>query len=496
MAYKVLIVDDEAVFRNYIRQMGIWSREEFELAGEAGNTDEAMRMLALQNVDAVIFDVSMPGKSGVILSGMIASKYPSVSMVAVSSFDDYDYVREILKNGAHDYLLKYRLTEKQLETILRSLRDRNRNEPSWKTKEKLRRQAHDWFFGGGESPFTSDNSRKAITVIRFSLGKDLSDTTRETISEGISRILEENTTEKTDVLALRKDQECIVLLTRFYERISEAQIREILEHNKAVSEDIIYQIYLLRLNAVYCPVFFSDKAMRSYVLHKLEEKEGQERIQPMALTLTIGQQKRLLLMIENGDGERAAEFIREIFSGITEKKKSACFMIVRELLELIQKAAVEYQINLDFLPEDFQLYEYTKMRNKEKLADSIAGLYCNVIREIGENKKKEAGYSDIVQKAVKYLVEHYTQPITLRTVAEGIGTSASYLSRIFHDETGKTITDFMNEIRIKDSQEMLKNGYALKDVVGRCGFKNYNYFLKIFKKYTGKTPKEFLAEKE
>lgn len=56
-----------------------------------------MQFLAVQEIDIVILDVSMPGKNGVVLSGMIASQYPSLSMIAVSSFDDYDYVREILK---------------------------------------------------------------------------------------------------------------------------------------------------------------------------------------------------------------------------------------------------------------------------------------------------------------------------------------------------------------------------------------------------------------
>ncbi len=53
--------------------------------------------------------------------------------------------------------------------------------------------------------------------------------------------------------------------------------------------------------------------------------------------------------------------------------------------------------------EDFGLYEYAKMRDKDKLAASIAGLYSNVIREIGEQKKEEAGFLGIVEKAVSYL---------------------------------------------------------------------------------------------
>lgn len=76
-------------------------------------------------------------------------------------------------------------------------------------------------------------------------------------------------------------------------------------------------------------------------------------------------------------------------------------------------------------------------------------------------------------------------------MAADIGTNSSCLSRVFHEETGKTITDYMNEIRIEAAKKMLAEGYALKEIADKSGFKNYTYFLRIFKDYTGMTPKEY-----
>ena len=118
MKRSVLLVDDEKVFRNYIRQMKVWDGSDFFIAAEARSAEEALRLLEKQEINLVILDVSMPGKNGVFLSELIAAKYPQTAMIAVSSYDAYDYVREILKNGAHDYILKSRLTE---ETLLRAL---------------------------------------------------------------------------------------------------------------------------------------------------------------------------------------------------------------------------------------------------------------------------------------------------------------------------------------------------------------------------------------
>ena len=63
----------------------------------------------------------MPEESGVRLSEYIAKNHPDVKMLAISSFDTYDYVREILKNGAFDYLLKHQLSADLLLSVLQKI---------------------------------------------------------------------------------------------------------------------------------------------------------------------------------------------------------------------------------------------------------------------------------------------------------------------------------------------------------------------------------------
>ena len=74
-----------------------------------------------------------------------------------------------------------------------------------------------------------------------------------------------------------------------------------------------------------------------------------------------------------------------------------------------------------------------------------------------------------------------------------LGVNSSYLSRIFHEETGSTLTEYLNRIRVEKAKELLYEKHHLKEVVSLCGFKRYSYFLKIFKEYTDMTPKEFLS---
>lgn len=494
MALTILLVDDEPVFRTYIRQMKFWETGEFILTGEAGNGDEALNFLVKKETDIIIMDVSMPGKNGVELSEIISRKYPGLAIVAMSSYDAYDYVREILKNGAHDYILKSRLSEEFLVLTLRNVAVRLKGRSPWEAKMELRRQAREWLLGSGTNPFTSDNSRKVASIIKVK-GGGMTDRSAlpedHGLLDGIGKAAEAISRDSMDILACAKKPDKVVLLTRFYGMVSEAEIKKQLECNRILIEDTIRQIYHLRLEFFQCPFFFSDNSLKSFVLHKLEET-GTENAGGPSLSLSIGQHKRLLAAAEDHDGARAEQLVREIYHEIPAENTGLCIMVTKELLELIERVSVEYQIELDFLPREFMLFQYARVKSREALVSSIAGLYNNVLREICEKEEKEKGYSDVVKQAVRYEKEHYKEPISLRMIAEGIGVSSSYLSRIFHDETGLTVTDYLNTIRMEEARRLVGENVALKEVVSRCGFRSYGYFLRIFKEYTGMTPKEFL----
>ena len=165
MELSVLVVDDEKVFRDFVCQMILWKKENYVLSGTARGTKEALDFLGAHKVDVVLLDVSMPGENGVALSSQIAQKYPEVEMIAISGYDDYDYVRQILKNGAHDYILKSRLSEELLEQAFMQILERRHDSSQWERKRKLRGQAERWIFSNGTNPFTQNNSKKAALVL-------------------------------------------------------------------------------------------------------------------------------------------------------------------------------------------------------------------------------------------------------------------------------------------------------------------------------------------
>lgn len=112
--YDVLIVDDEAFSSEYVCSLLDWEKNGFVIRAVVNSAMQAMSVIAGGGVDIVLMDVMMPGLTGGDLARMIHKEYPRIKMLALSGYDDYDYVRQVLLNGASDYMLKHRLSSESL----------------------------------------------------------------------------------------------------------------------------------------------------------------------------------------------------------------------------------------------------------------------------------------------------------------------------------------------------------------------------------------------
>jgi NarL family two-component system response regulator LiaR len=102
---KVIIVDDHAVVRGGLRLFLI-AFEDLELAGEAGNGEQALRLCEKLEPDVVLMDLVMPGMDGVQATQVIRERYPQIQVIALTSFEEEELVQGALDAGAISYLLK------------------------------------------------------------------------------------------------------------------------------------------------------------------------------------------------------------------------------------------------------------------------------------------------------------------------------------------------------------------------------------------------------
>ena len=89
-----------------------------------------------------------------------------------------------------------------------------------------------------------------------------------------------------------------------------------------------------------------------------------------------------------------------------------------------------------------------------------------------------------------YIITHYTEKITYQLLADKFFTSPSTVAVIIKNFKGKTLKEYITELRMEDAEHMLKNGQiSLYKIAEFCGYKEYSAFYKAYKKYFGVVPK-------
>lgn len=103
--------------------------------------------------------------------------------------------------------------------------------------------------------------------------------------------------------------------------------------------------------------------------------------------------------------------------------------------------------------------------------------------------------SEIIKKAIQYISKNFASPLTLEEVAKHVHLNPAYFSTLFKQSNGSSFKEYLNMVRIEESKRLLQNtDYSLIDIAIATGFEDQSYFSKVFKKYTGLTPKQFRKE--
>ena len=159
---------------------------------------------------------------------------------------------------------------------------------------------------------------------------------------------------------------------------------------------------------------------------------------------------------------------------------------------LLRKAAENggvHPIYLDSISSTFAR-KIEQLTSTESVQDLMVEMFKSYCRLVKKHSMKQ--YSAPVQKAIIYIDSDLTANLTLSAIAQTQNVSASYLSWLFKQETGETITEHVNQKRIKKAMNLLETtNLQVQTIAQHCGILDVQYFSKVFKKYTGKTPKEY-----
>jgi two-component system response regulator YesN len=538
--YNVMIVDDEPLVRHDLRMLLDWERHGFALSGEAANGVSAMELLRECRPHIAIIDMHMPGMDGLQLCKQIASEYPEIRIIVLSSYDHYDYVRETLKNGAVDYLLKHRMNAEHLLEVLTRIADglaaerRNRNEEArrlatWSQLQlsAARHDLQEMLLGVQErdeaalsglneyfSAHVGPSPRivvAALQIVNYLLIADAqTELEKSRVMHTIVDLCQQTVGEPACGIAAYVDEGTFVVLLALPEVMrSELQVGGVVSGLLQRMEHSVRLATNLRVCSGSAPVMMSMRevgvgyeracaALRKSSGLMAFVPERQEMPNVSAWGLTIQQEKELLAAVDQRNADYAERIVRGILAGLSkDAPQGAAPHLVRELLALAGKVARRLGLPPIRLTEEAARFASEPVQDSdwEQLTQWIALVYTDLLRQLGGDPEEDS-YSVHVRNAIRFASEQYRQPISLEAAAEQAGISSSYLSRIFREETGVPFTEYVNKVRIQKAMQMMDAGdRKIKEIYEKVGFTGYNYFFKVFKMTAGVTPKEYLKLK-
>jgi len=115
----VFIVDDEKLIRDGMKKLLKWEENGFVICGEAVNGRDALSAILSSTPDIVLTDLRMPAMDGLTLTAALREQVPSVEVVIITGYDEFEYAKEAVRNGVFDYLLKPVSHRELLETMQR-----------------------------------------------------------------------------------------------------------------------------------------------------------------------------------------------------------------------------------------------------------------------------------------------------------------------------------------------------------------------------------------
>ena len=155
---------------------------------------------------------------------------------------------------------------------------------------------------------------------------------------------------------------------------------------------------------------------------------------------------------------------------------SACYKEIEQMLSQMKEQKNMFYLNI-------------KAKMLELIA--VAYKYDLLTRQVREGRE-EAGTVENLKKVLQYIGEHYSSPIRLSELAELVNMNEQYFCRYFKKNIGKTITEYINVIRVeKAATALAETEDKIIDIAAACGFDNIGYFIRRFKKEKGMTPSEY-----
>lgn len=534
---RVLIVDDEMMFRIGVKSCVNWNEYGCELVGEAADGRQALEMITELRPDLVFTDIKMPVMDGLELTRHLMKEYPLIKVIILSCYNDFEYVKEALQLGARDYIHKLSLKPSDLIELVTKMKELIEKEQQvqaeenliqqeflvniGRIKESFLREALTDFSKIGPDLFRQKAERLGLRIsydhnvlavlspddARVRIGKkSLQDRERNLFNSAFINLAGDiiNSKGAGEVIAYESNVFIVIfsLANSCEDPSLKGAIKLIQEINTAAKK--FFNTSLSAGISLTQGTLNQASQMVTEGLEALTGRfyEGQEYIEvfnpqkqysqkPFKLDITV--ENRLQNAIEIDAPEAASEIITAILQELKGADGLHPLMVrntFKEIIYTLNRAARTFGGDLAEFAEEDPFEQIDQLGTFQEIEAWLGGFLALTIEYI-ENLKSSR-YRDEVTRVINYLKSNIARNLSLREASQIANMSEKYFCLVFKKETGKNYVEYVSELKTEAARNLLINpDLKTYEVAQQLGFENESYFSKTFKKYTGLAPNEY-----
>lgn len=475
--YSILLVEDEVVELETLKNFVDWNSCGITKVYSARGARSAMSIVAEYEPDIIITDIQMPKVSGIELARMIREEGYSCRIIFLTGYDKFEYARQAVQLHAEDFLLKPFQVDEVEELVTRIVQNIKKEKQdtqkgrmaSGKIIEQMclgliddMNLVCEMYFQ--KTPQNLNFQLIALYLSNYSMQADI---------EKMQGVIHCFRLDKITFVVLETYYSPVRFFTEIRERWPEYSFRGMISGTTVSAAElaIICHEMELRQDELFFATPGSLFKLSDLNLHRISDRRMNQ----------MEQRGQILEAIITSNEPEAKRILVDIFQKLEGlNQKSYCQNIFRLYIYLREKTGFLEGIQL----EDADILQ---AESATTLQEHMSRYVSDLIEKYCPKDKKQL--SVFVKN---YIDLHYGELCMVEQMAEVVDLSPNYLRKIFKDEVGITILEYLTDYRLEKARDFLrKTNDKVKDISLYVGYENVSYFTKIFTKRYGMTPNEY-----
>ena len=530
MSIKIMVIDDEFIILDGLSSFP-WNEYGCELVTTAQNGREGIQKVKANDIDIIFTDIKMPEMDGLEFACEAKKINEKLKIVFLTGYDNFEFAQEAIRLGVSDYLLKpmnFIKLDKLIKKLCNDISEEKKNNKYYiDLQENFEKElpyirskfVNDLLHGRilNQSELGERTNSIGIHIEKYiciAITKEDSNPEGENIWQeqyaflniGIEVLKEfcmEVLCEYDDVslhfnfillfTGSDTDRYCMEQSIMATEKLKKVA-NEVINYKICVGiSNVETDVYLTNIKyleaceACSQSVYLGENTIVSY--KDLEDTQGHE------YEITQGQKQRLFIKIYAGQIDEANKVIEEIFSNKNVELNDCKYMALDLLV-----ACMRYPFLCRIKGKSYGEYDYLFLQDGIKVisnADSLNEIIqylskCFTLLAVQNDKNFDERYQNMAKRILDYLNEHYSEDLTLDSVAGKFHMSKTYISRILKKYTNQSFLQLLISRRMDIARKMIaEDKFKLYEIAEKVGYNDFSYFIQVFKKKYGVTPNEY-----